>query len=237
MITHADIDSNTMHINDQDIADYGVLVQSFKVGGTKVASEIFQGENRTSFNVLSSNRSMRTITVSLFYQAQTRRELSIIKSRLDYMMMDGRVELFLPDNFFYSAYLTSAGDEQILGVEDDKVIALCTYTFEGIRHDALETIYLASGGQMQCKSTVPKTDCRLRCTCQSAHQSITIGTVTITNVARYDVLEVDGILGRILQNGAPCAGNMEFIHFPSLVPGVNTIPCPETLTVEYYPTY
>lgn len=59
----------------------------------------------------------------------------------------------------------------------------------------------------------------------------------ITDVSEGDEIVVDGILGRILQNGAPCAGNMSFIHLPSLVPGENYFQCPEDLTVEYYPTF
>lgn len=237
MITTQDIENNTMFIGDQDIADLGVLVQSFKVGGVKLTSNTFQGENRTNFNVLYTSRGMRTITVSLFFTAQSRRELSIIKSKIDAMLMVGKVDIFLPDDFFYSSYLTDAGEEQILGVEDNKVIALCTYTLEGIRHDALETIAYTAGGRMLCKSTVPKTDCRLTCTASQDYQQITIGPVTFLDVSSGDVLVADGILGRILQNGAPCAGNMVFTHFPSLAPGYNEITSPEDLTVEYYPTY
>lgn len=237
MITPQDIENNTMFINDADIADYGVLVESFKVGGIAVKCETFQGENRTNFTVLSVNRYMRDISVSLFYTAQSRRELSIIKSTIDAMMMGGKIELFLPDQFFYSAYLVSAGDEQILGLEDDKVIALCAYKFQGIRHDALETVTVASGSTMQCKSTVPRTDCKLTCTATQYRSSLQVGPVTITGVNYGDTIVVDGILGRILQNGAPCAGNMSFLHFPALVPGENTITCPERLTVQYYPTY
>ena len=236
MITAQDIENNTMFIGDTDIADYGALVENFKVGAVEVENSIYQGVNRTNFNALKTVRKMRPIAVNIFYQAETRRELSIIKSTLD-ALMDGKVELFLPDGFFYSSYLLSAGEEQILGVENNKVIAICAYTFNGIRHDALETIEVESGETMTCKSTVPYTDCRLTCTASQAYPVLNVDGVTITNVAANDVITVDGILGRILQNGAPCAGNMNFRHFPSLVPGVNTITCPETLTVEYYPTY
>ena len=122
----------------------------------------------------------------------------------------------------------------MLGVERNQVIALCSYQFKGVRHDKLETV---QGNTVICKSTVPHTDCRLTCTASQDYASLTIDTVTITGVTAGDVLVVDGILGRILQNGAPCAGNMSFVHFPSLVPEENTLTCPEDLTVEYYPTY
>lgn len=236
MISLQDIKNNSMNIGDVDISDYGVLVESFKVSGTQVDSEVYQGVNRTNFNVLSSIRSMRSISVSLFYSAPTRRELSLIKAKID-AMLKGKLELYLPDGFFYSAYLKSAGDEQILGVEHNQVIALSAYSFEGIRHDPIEKVTLAAGETMQCKSTIPETDCRLICTASQNYESLRIGPVTITDVAQGDELEVDGILGRILQNGAPCPGNMSFLHFPSLVPGSNTIECVEDLIVEYYPTY
>lgn len=233
MITRQDIDNASMHINGVNVADYGVLVEKMKVGAIQVDNTTYQGRGRTNFNVLSSIQSMRPIEVSLFFTAKTRRDLSLIKSKIDNMLI-GKLELWLPDGFFYSAYLKAAGEEQILGVEYNQVIALCNYQFEGIRHDKLETV---EGNYVHCKSLVPKTDCRLKCTATQNRASITIGPVTITDVQAGDELEVDGINGRILQNGALCAGNMSFIHFPYLVPGDNTITCPEDLTVEYYPTY
>lgn len=233
MITKQDIDAATMHINGTNIADYGVLVESMDVGAISVENTTYQGRNRTNFNVLASVQYMRPINISLFFAAKTRRELSLIKSQID-NMLTGKLELWLPDGFFYSAYLKDAGKEQILGVEDNQVIALCGYKFEGIRHDPLETV---ESNTLLCKSLVPRTDCRIICTATQDRASLLIDTVTITGVTNGDVLEVDGINGRILQNGGLCAGNMSFIHFPFLVPGENTIDCVEDVTVQYYPTY
>ena len=236
MITKQDIDNASLYINGTNVADYGVLVESFKVGSTEVKSEIYQGFNRTNFNVLSAQLNTRQITVSLFYKAPTRRQLALIKAKIDAMMI-GKLELWLPDDFFYTAVLTGAGEEQILGVEYNEEIAICSYTFQGIRHDPIETVQLAHGGTLYCRSTIPRTDCRLTCTASQNRASLQMGPVTITGVSKNDVLVADGITGRILQNGALCAGNMSFLHFPYLTPGPNTITCPEDLTVEYYPTY
>lgn len=236
MITKQDIDNASMYINGTNIADYGALVESFKVGAIKQTNTTYQGVNRTSFNVLTSQLGMRSISVQIFYKAPTRRELGLIKSKIDAALI-GKLDLWLPDGFYYFAALTSAGEEQIVGVEYDEEIALCSYTFEGIRHDPLETVQLPQGETLYCKSLVPQTDCRLTCTASQDYASLQIGPVTITEVSEGDVLVADGITGRILQNGGLCAGNMSFMHLPSLVPGENTITCPEDLTVEYYPTY
>lgn len=238
MITQKDIDDATMHINGTNIADFGVLVESLKVGAIEISSDTYQGVNRTNFNVLDTIQYMRPINVNLFYSAPTRRELALIKSKIDNMMI-GKLDLWLPDGFHYSAHLISAGEENILGVERNQVIALCAYQFKGIRHDPLEVVETTAlnNNKVFCKSTVPHTDCRLTCTASQNYASLTIDTVTITNVSQNDVLVVDGITGRILQNGGLCAGNMSFIHFPSLSPEENEISCVEDLTVEYYPTY
>lgn len=223
----------SMCVNDTDLAKLGVIVESYKVGPTEVTNDVFQGRNRTSFNVLSSVFGMREIAVNLFYTAKTRREITLAKSRIDGLMV-GKLDLLLPDGLHYEAVLSTAGELQILGVQSNQLIALCSYTFRGICHDPLVT---ATGNTVICTSTIPETSCRLTCTASKAYTSLTIDTVTITNVKAGDVLVVDGIDGRILQNGAPCAGNMSFMHLPALVPGENVLNCPETLTVEYYPTY
>ena len=236
MITEKSIKAATMWINDQDISDYGVLVESFSTGGTERDNSTYQGENSSRFTLLKAQYKMLKIRVNLFYWGKSRREITLKKSKIDGMLF-GDLELKLPDGFFYHAVCDSCGDLTILGVEGNKVIGLVAYELRGIRHDELETIVAPYGNTVYCRSTAPYTNCRLSCTASRAYSSITIDTVTITGVASGDQLVVDGILGRILQNGAPCAGNMSFVRFPQLMPGVNIISAPEPVTIEYYPTY
>ena len=210
-----------------------------------MANTAYQGVDSTDFNVLSTIRGMRVITVSLFYKASTRRELALKKTKIDNLLGAGKVDLYMPDGFHYSAYLTSAGEEQTLGVEGQDIIALCTYTLQGIRHDELVTIgggtQVITGSPItfECESEAPLTDCRI--TSKPYYSgNYTFGGVTFTNVAAGDVLVVDGINKRILQNGAPCAGNMSFTKFPKLTPGTNTITFSNIYSmskVEYYPIY
>jgi hypothetical protein len=237
MITERDILEATAYVDGVNIYNVGALVQSFTVSGTAISNSAYQGVNSTNFNVLSTTRGMRNISLTLGYKGETKRELALKKAKLDSMLGAGKIELYLPDGFYYTAYLTAVGEEAVEGVEGNKVIALCTYTLQGIRHDELKELTVTSGSTFLCESLIPTTDCRLSCKASQAYASLTIGSVTITSVAQNDTITIDGINKRILQNGAPCAGNMSFINFPQLVPGENVITCPETLTVEYYPTY
>lgn len=238
MITDQDIRDATMYVNGVDIyQSVEALVQSYKVSATQVTNNAYQGKDSTDFNVLSTIRGMRTITVTLFYKARDQHGLALRKAEIDNLLSTGKLDLYLPDRFHYAAYLTAAGEEALLGVEGQEMIATSTYTFQGIRHGDLQTLTIQSGTGFICESLIPLTDCRITCTASQAYASLQIGSVTVTDVDQDDVIVVDGIQKRILQNGAPCAGNMSFVNFPKLVPGLNEIDCPEQITVEYYPTY
>jgi phage-related protein len=253
MITEQDIKQATMFIDGVDIYDVaGALVKDFKIGATVVENTAYQGVDSTNFNVLSTVRGMRPITVTLFYKDTTKRGLALKKTKIDNALGNGKVELYMPDGFYYTSYLTSAGEESVMGVEGQDVIAVCTYALNGIRHDELETVTVDSGTGFLCKSLIPKTDVKISITVPTAGASgdcvisdaAGIGSVTLTNVGANSVIVIDGINKRILKNGAPYTGTMSFIRFPKLVPGENTIRAyyggtyrTRELTVEYYPTY
>ena len=223
----------TAYINDQDIRDFGALVESLKVGASPVTNHIYQGRNRTNFTELSYEIGMLPLTVSIFFSAGSRRELSVNKSRLDAALI-GKPELLLPDGFYYTASLQSAGELAMLGQEDNQMIALCAYTFTAIRHDALRTV---TGNTFRAEGTAPRMDAKLVCTASQAYSMIQVGTVIFHNVAQGDVLTADGINGRLLINGTPAAQRTTFMRLPFVVPGLQTISCPETLTVSYAPTW
>lgn len=252
MITEQDIQQATMFIDGVDIYTVGALVKDFKIGATVVENTAYQGVNSTNFNVLSTVRGMRPITVTLFYKDTTKRGLALKKTKIDNALGNGKVELYMPDGFYYTSYLTGAGEESVMGVEGQDVIGLCTYTLEGIRHDALETLTVMSGQHFECKSMIPLTDVRITVTSTPAGASgdfvisdeAGIGSVTLTDVGASNTLVIDGINKRILKNGAPYTGAMSFIRFPKLVPGDNGILLyyggfyqSRPITVEYYPTY
>ena len=250
MITDNDILQATAYINDVDIYTVGALVESFKVSGTAISNTAYQGVNSTNFNVLQTTRGMRVITLNLFYKGQTRRELALKKAKIDNMIGAGKIDLKLPDGFHYSAYLTATGEEQTLGVEGNEIIALSTYTLQGIRHDDLEKISINSNANLLCNSLIPETDVKITVPAVAAgnyvidNSKYSGASVTINNVAASDTIVIDGINKRILKNGAPFTGTMSFIKFPKLVPGANMIRVyyggvyrSIAITVEYYPTY
>ena len=88
-----------------------------------------------------------------------------------------------------------------------------------------------------CISTVPETDCILSVTVSEAADTYALGGATFLDVQAGEQLVFDGINKRILRNGAPGAANVEWINFPSVVPGENSFTALDPVTVQYYPTY
>lgn len=222
----------TIWINGKDVRDYHALVESFSIGGTPVKNEIFQGRNRTSWTQLSYTVGMRSITFTLFFSGPDRRALTLDKSAVDALMI-GKVELHMPDGFYYTSSLKSLGDLKILGVEGNRVIGLCTYKLEGVRHDELQTV---NGNTVYAQGTMPRMDCILSCVASRTYNDLGLGPVNFKNVPAGATVVADGMEGRLLINGEP-APSVSFLRLPFLVPGRQGIYCPETLTVQYYPTY
>lgn len=233
MVKHDFNPFETAYANGVSILDVGAILESYSVGGTSIKNNIYQGRNRTNFNLLSKQFGRKTVTMTVFFHAVDRHMLTIQQSKLT-AMLTGVVDLMLPDGFYYRSTLDKVGELSIIGVDGNGCIAECTYTLSGIQHEELQTV---TGNKVNAQGTLWSMDCILTCTASRAYSSIQVGTVTFTGVSAGDVLTADGINGRLLQNGTPTTGNAAFTHLPYLVPGEQTITCPETLTIQYYPSY
>ena len=62
--------------------------------------------------------------------------------------------------------------------------------------------------------------------------------VTFSDCAAGDVLVIDGIAGKVTKNGSAMdISKTDFLKFPVLFPGKNTVTCTGTASVEYYPIF
>lgn len=224
----------TMLINGRDIHDLGAhVLAEYKIGGTNVDTQVFAGRWRTHFDVLEAVPGLRPVQFTLVFTGADRREAFLKKSQVD-AMLSGKCELLFPDGIYYTVYAESLGDLVLLGNNKDGVIGQAAYKMSGIAHGEKET---TTGADIFCRSTMPRTDCKVTCTATADAAAYTIHGVTFTGVSAGDVLCADGINGRLLVNGAPAVSTVRFMSFPYLVPGWQTIEAPDAPTVEYYPAY
>ena len=224
----------TAYINGVNVLDFGAVVERYKVGGTPVSQFYYQGRNRASFTQLSRSLGMKPITLTLFLAAPTQRELTMQKSTIDAALLADPLELHLPDGFYYRSLLQSAGELTMLGVEANKMIAEVTYALTGLQHNDLQTV---EGPEILAEGTYPGMPCVLTCTASQDYEELQIGTVTLTDINDGDEITADGINGLITINDEPAGTKATFTRLPYLLPGVQTITCPEPVTVAYYPTW
>lgn len=221
----------TIWINGKDVREHHALVESFTIGGSPVKNQIFQGRNRTSWSELSYSIGMKQISFSLFFSGPDKRAITLDKSNVDALLI-GKVELHMPDGFWYTCSVKSLGDLKILGVEGNRVIGKCTYKLEGIQHDELQTV---TGNTVYALGTMPRMDAILSCRTTAARATLQVGPVVFHDVPAGSAVVANGMTGELTVDGVQVKAT--FTKLPYLVPGGQSIPCPETLTVEYYPCY
>ena len=222
------------YINGNNPEDYGAMsLLSYTVSGSSITNTIFQGRNRSSYRLLAAVYGQKAISFSLQYEGRTYREASLLRSAIESWMW-GKVELFLPDGFYYTATLQSIGDGSPIGQENSMVLITVEYQFSGIQHDAMVT---TAGESFINPGTLPYADCVCSVTASAATDSYVLAGCTFQDVTQGESLVVDGINGRVLRNGAPAPGNVTFTSFPQVVPGENSFTAADPVTVQYYPSY
>lgn len=219
-----------MWINNKDLSEYsGKLLAEYEIGGCELELATFKGRKRSSFQVLNSTVGLKTLKLPIVFKGKDRADVSHKKSMFEQVAL-GKAELVMDDGLMYSVVLSSIGTNTYIGEE----LIETEYSFTGFRHGEYVK---AEGNNVYCDSTLPYTDCILTVTVTKDDSNYKIGSVTFKNVVAGEVLTVDGINGRILVNGIPAAERADWIEFPKLTPGINHIPCIDTLTVEFYPAY
>lgn len=221
-------------INGVDLSERGVnMLRDYKIGGTSITNTIFQGRNRSSYRLLAAVYAQKPISFTLVYDGRTYREASLKRSETEAMMW-GKCELFMPDGFYYTSTLQSIGEGALFGQDDNQILLEVPYELQGIQHDPLVTV---PGENFFNPGSLPYTDCSVSATVSAAADTYALAGATFHNVTAGEKLEVDGINGRILRNGAPAPGNVDFIRFPQVTPGKNSFTALDPTTVSFYPSY
>lgn len=222
-----------MYIDWQSLAEFGGRLESgYSVSGSALTTTYIKGKDTSSFLLTSCEIGLRTITLPIVFFGGDYAAVVGNKNRFDAAAVAKKVELRLPDGYYYTSILTSAGALTWIG----STAASCTYTFLGVQHSKKMCV-MTTNGKVWCESTAPKVDCSLRTTVTADAEVYNLAGAKFQDVHAGDVLELDGINKRILINNAPAASRCAFLRFPFLVPGTNVLMITDPVKVTYYPTY
>lgn len=220
-----------MLINGINVKDaYGaILTDGYRYTPPEVSSSHFKGRKSSFYQILESEVGMAKITMPITFYGADLRETTVRKTSFDALIYP-KIEIELEDGFMYSAILKKIGDANYVGKNAIK----STYEFHVLRHAPLVEHV---GNRIFCDFTYPYAACDIKITVGADATNYYVGSVKFPSVKAGQTIEIDGLNGRILVNGAPGAQYAEWIEFPVLVPGENNIECVDVVTISYYPVF
>ena len=221
-------------INGALLDIYGAKMLGYSVGSVSYENGYFRAP-RSMFPIrLDADVGLRTVTIRLDFEGANMMQITTNISNLT-AQLHKEADLYLPDGFHYYC----AFDEQSTPEEMAPWIMQVEYTMSGFRHGGLKSVKLSTGAgaknvfiEGNYKAPVIYTVSPM------GAQSFSIGDISIANVGAADVI-IDGIRGKVTQDGMNKYRDATMTKFPALEPGLNTVNVVGDVDVrcDYYPLY
>ena len=218
------------YINGHEMSSKGVYIApGYTVTSAPISRSVYSG-GCASYVATKAKIGLKTLELPVRIVQESTDTADSMRSWLLSMCLGSKVDVALPNGKRYVVALTDAGKVEKFaeGVLD------FTLEFTGYQRGELVKAQTPS---IMCFSTVPETPFKITATVAAAG-SFTMAGVTFTGCAVGDVLVIDGMTGRITKNGnAMDISKTDFLKFPTLLPGKNTVSCTVAAAVEYYPIF
>lgn len=207
---------------------------SFVVTPGAITTETHQDPASPAFRCYSHKLAPKIVTVSLFVHGDTFDQLEINKSNLLEECRQCVLKTGDMTGLEYDSVLTSALSEET-GIDCNHKVTL---DFTSIQRGVLQTVTLRASGTVNNPGNAPS-PCRYTITAASALSSFTINGITVTGIKKNTPFVIDGILGKVTENGENKWDQTDLVSFPALLPGENSITFSPaaSVKVEYYPLY
>ena len=221
---------NKWYINGIEMTNRCIFLTSdYTVSSASVSRSVYSG-GCASYVATKAKIGLKEIKLPIRIVQESTDMADSMRSWMLSMCLESKVEMMLPNGKTYVAALTDAGEveKSAEGVID------FTLEFTGYQRGE---IVKAQTPNIMCFSTVPETPYRITATV-GAGGSFTMAGVTFSDCAAGDVLVIDGIAGKVTKNGSAMdISKTDFLKFPVLFPGKNTVTCTGSASVEYYPIF
>ena len=221
---------NKWYINGIEMTNRCIFLTSdYTVSSASVSRSVYSG-GCASYVATKAKIGLKAIRLPVRIVQESTDMADSMRSWMLSMCLESKVEMMLPNGKTYVAALTDTGEveKSAEGVID------FTLEFTGYQRGE---IVKAQTPSIMCFSTVPETPYRITATVVSGG-SFTMAGVTFSDCAAGDVLMIDGIAGKVTKNGSAMdISKTDFLKFPVLFPGKNTVTCTGSASVEYYPIF
>ena len=221
---------NKWYINGIEMTNRCIFLTSdYTVSSASVSRSVYSG-GCASYVATKAKIGLKAIKLPVRIVQESTDMADSMRSWMLSMCLESNVEMMLPNGKTYVAALTDTGEveKSAEGVID------FTLEFTGYQRGE---IVKAQTPNIMCFSTVPETPYRITATV-GAGSSFTMAGVTFSDCAAGDVLVIDGIAGKVTKNGSAMdISKTDFLKFPVLFPGKNTVISTGVAAVEYYPIF
>lgn len=219
------------YIGSTEMTSRGVFIApGYTVSSAPISRSVYSG-GCASYVATKAKIGLKTLTLPLRIMQETTDMADSLRSWVLSLCMEKEVSITLPNGKSYVAALTSTGEVEKFaeGVLD------CTVEFTGYQRGEAVT---ATAPNVFCLSTVPETPYKITGTVDTADADFVMAGITFTGCSVNDVIVIDGINKKITKNGDSLdLSTTDFVSFPVLKPGENTVYCDVLAEIVYYPVY
>ncbi len=214
------------------LSEFDAKMQSYpEISSCAVDTEIFQGVNRSSMQLLKNRRGAKEMKCVIDFFGRNGYERTMHQSEFEALFLSTvPVDIDIGDGYFYRAVLTKAGNPETEG----EYITTVEYTFRVTRHTAMQTAFvIPNDAKIYCVSNAPKTDCVIRILYAEMGSATNVYITLNGLVWSYAPeltgdLVLDGVNKIFTVGGVNVTNQIIWTDFPFLVSGENVL----TLAVQ-----
>lgn len=222
---------DTTRVNGVALATYGASLLSYNTGAVALKNNYFKPNKRLFPAIFAPDMPLRSVSIKCEFFAEGDALAESASTNLGFTLT-AETDLYLPDGFYYRGVLTNAGKPTRVA----EGIFQREYTLAAYRHGAKESASLSASGTVNIKGNM---DAAVKYTItMGGGTSFTINGITVSGITGSTVV-IDGIAGKITEDGVNCFDKTDITEFPTLKAGNNavTIAGNGSVTIEYYPIY
>ncbi len=221
---------NKWYINGVEMTGRGVLVKTgYSASCAALSRSVYSG-GCGLYIATSAKIGLKTLSIPLRIVRRTTEGADSVRSWLLSLCLERENEIMLPNGKQYRAALIKAQKPK----KEAEGILDFTLEFSGFEHGEPVT---ATTPTIFCPSTAPETPCKITGKVGTAG-AYSMAGVEFTDCAKDDVIVLDGLIGSVTVNGQPAdMSKNNFVSFPTLHPGENSVLCDTVATVAFFPIF
>lgn len=222
---------DTTKINGKALSAFGATLLSYDTGAVTFSGNYFKAEKRLQPTVFPANMPLRDIVLRCEF-SETTDEGAEMKATELTADLTALSEIYLPDGFYYRGVLTKMAKPKRISTG----IFTRDYTITAYRHGSKKSHTMSVSENIEVTGNY-KTAAKYTITMTAGTEFILNG-ISITGITG-SVIIIDGIEGKVTEDGANCFDKTDMTKFPELQPGTNYIAIDGngSVQVEYFPIY